>query len=543
MAVLRVAMPPPLFVFAPQESAIDFAALSALDVPTVRSTGDVAALQPFLSNLLYSRFTAADAAAATDDELCALVGALQSACEYMVYVQLSLGESLASARAELVASKATAANLPGADDTPISGTDVVHVHRCPHCIKAFRSVEYLSSHLRRKHGDNNSFSSVLVGVIEDDRVSRAEGSATALFARVKEQSRELEVRGQQLTEALAMAKAAAEMAAAVTDAAKSSAPPVAAEAATIRELRETVAQLRAAAESGAAASAVREARLMRVIEEQAAAASSLRAQVSQLQRDVSRAQLTTPPLQPSAPVPKDILPRPQSAERRRASLTAAMQAVETRLSELTTPSQSADVQVQPPYRRDRVDAFKAGVALSTRSALDTVAAMTAQATVINIAASPATPQRRDDSLVSVLSRDSLRPPISPAPASPATAARAPTPPIAQLPPASAPAVSATTESSVRLPLPTTPPLSPARYPQQLPSPARSASLPPSLPVPDSAAGEPLAAQRRPSGTGPVRSLRSMLAGDGSRRSSVASMVSMTQVDDEDSDGDVMPKMA
>ena len=89
------------FIFAEQSGKIDWGALSQLDVEALRGAGDVAALQPVLANLLYSEFTARDAAGASDGDLARLVNALQSSCEYMVFVQLSLGESLAAAQKKL----------------------------------------------------------------------------------------------------------------------------------------------------------------------------------------------------------------------------------------------------------------------------------------------------------------------------------------------------------------------------------------------------------------------------------------------------------
>lgn len=169
------------FSFAEPSGRLDFRSLCRVDYQGVRSSGDVSALQPLLSNVAYSRVTADDIASQPDDAIVAALTFSQLALQYMMHAQISLASvadnavkksavcerdallaraEAAGATRELRGVRRTlrtqstvlAAAISAREPTAsINAATKSLVFKCGACDKAFTTPSFLESHVQRRH--------------------------------------------------------------------------------------------------------------------------------------------------------------------------------------------------------------------------------------------------------------------------------------------------------------------------------------------------------------------------------------------------------
>jgi len=198
------------------------------------------------------------------------------------------------------------------------------VFRCPHCVKAFRTTEFLDSHVQRKHP--GATVPAMLGSIAGQAAAPANaGEVAELRAQRDALRRELDERNRQLSEALAAARFVTTVAFERTGAAPVPAPRegiLADLSGSGAAVREDVARLRGALEDSLRAAGARqaesEARSVAVGEEQNALILDLRRQVSEmesvLQREIGKhmslLRSRAGPLQDDAPAAAPPAPAP-----------------------------------------------------------------------------------------------------------------------------------------------------------------------------------------------------------------------------------------
>jgi hypothetical protein len=193
----------PSFKFSERHGRLDFRALSRLTLDEIQQQGAANALQPLLSNVVFSLVHPEDLAVQSDESVCRLVRFSQLALEYMMHVQvtlhgaveesgresLALRASEAAARGEaeearlqlkaaqrqlraqaqllsdmraLIAAKGlgmgglavvpTGLGEPSGSHAAGAGPPTSVVFKCAACPKAFISLEHLDGHVARRHG-------------------------------------------------------------------------------------------------------------------------------------------------------------------------------------------------------------------------------------------------------------------------------------------------------------------------------------------------------------------------------------------------------